>query len=120
MNSKKFVWFVLIGFLLLGTNIKAADIPPSPPAKLAGYVYLNGQLLKGDDGYSVKADVKGIKIDGQIDSEGRYALFISDNVGIEPGDNIYTSLYCKDYPVSSSKFIEVPDFGAMKIVNLEF
>jgi len=121
MKFKKIIGFILVVFLILWPKVmQAADIPPLLPAKIAGYVSLNGQLLKGEDGYSVKADVKGIKINGKIDSEGRYALFIPDNVGIEPWDNIYVSLYSKDYPVSSSKFIEVPDFGAMKIVNLEF
>jgi hypothetical protein len=120
MNSKTLIWSVLIGFLLLGTNIKAGDVPPSPPAKLAGYVYLHGQLLKGNDGYSVKADVKGIKINGKIDSEGRYALLIPDNVGIEPGDRIEISLYQNGNLVFSSKVLDVPDFGTMKVVNLEY
>ncbi|MFH1624352.1 MAG: hypothetical protein ABID54_04250 [Pseudomonadota bacterium] len=57
MNFRNMIWTILVCFIFLVTNIKAADIPPSPPARLAGYVYLNGQLLKDSNGYSLRIEI---------------------------------------------------------------
>ena len=45
-------------------------------------------------------------------------LLIPDNIGVEPRDRIEVRLYYKGNPVSSTKILEVPEFGTMKIVDL--
>jgi len=121
MNSKKIIWLVLVVFVYVGFNInEAGSQPPFPPAKVAGYVYLNGELLKGANEYYLKAVIKDMEIRGKIDLHGRYSLLIPANKGVEQGDEIYIKLYCGDKTISSTKIVSVPEFGTMKVINLLF
>jgi hypothetical protein len=68
MKFKKLIWIILACMVLWPVAIEAADVPPTPPARLAGYVYLNGQLLKDSNGYSLRVEIGKIEIEGRIDS----------------------------------------------------
>ncbi|OGP65875.1 MAG: hypothetical protein A2169_02270 [Deltaproteobacteria bacterium RBG_13_47_9] len=118
MNFRNMIWTILVCFIFLVTNIKAADIPPSPPARLAGYVYLNGQLLIDSNGYSLRIEIGKIEILGKIDSQGRYSLLIPNDMGIRTGGRIEIHLYQNQRIVALANIVNVPDFGTMKIVHL--
>ena len=120
MNFKKLKWIILAWVVLWTVAIEAADFPPSPPARLAGYVYLNGQLLKDYNGYSLRVEIGKIEIEGKINSQGRFSLLIPNDMGIRTGDPIEINLYQNERSVSSANWVNVPDFGSMKIVHLRY
>jgi hypothetical protein len=94
------------------------DVPPMPPAKFAGEVYLNGKLLTGGQ-YSLTAFKGRKKVNGTVDSAGRYTLSIPDGKGLEPGDTLKVNLYRKKRLVSSER-LTLHDFGYMQIQPLSF
>ncbi len=120
MKLKKLKWIILAWALLWTVTIEAADVPPTPPARLTGYVYLNGQLLKDPNGYSLRIEIGKIEIEGKIDSQGQFSLLIPNNMGIRSGDPIEINLYQNERPVSLANWVNVPDFGSMKIVHLRY
>lgn len=59
-----------------------------------------------------------IEIEGKIDSQGRYSLLISNDMGIRTGDRMEIRLYQNERSVALANGVNVPDFGTMKIVHL--
>jgi hypothetical protein len=49
-----------------------------------------------------------------------YILLIPENVGVKPGDMVEVSLFYQNKRVSSPIWLEVPKFGEMKVVGVEY
>jgi len=123
MTRKFFTLFFLFGGLVLGFyeySLGSEDFPPVPPAIISGYIYLNQNLLKNQDGYYIMA-IKGlVKLEGRVDLQGRYKLVIPEGKGINSGDIIAVRLCYQGKSISTVQEVQVPEFGYVSIVNLQY
>jgi len=122
MNYKRLVW-LMAGSILLSWSVHLTaeeHIPPSPPAKMAGYVYLHGHLLEGIGGYTIMASVGSKRFGSDVDSKGRYTIIIPQDGAVNSGEMLKVVLFHEGRRVSTTRRLEVPVFGQMRVVNLEF
>jgi len=141
MNNAKFALGLLLLSGLLVLWINAADaqpfafspagaqpagggggVPPSPPAKLAGYVTMGARKVTKDAGYTLKGLVRarGTWVQGGIDARGRYALLVPVDSGIVAGDRVKLFLFKKKKRVTTALMRRVPKFGSMAVSDLDF
>jgi len=103
----------------MAKDSSAEDLFDSPPARLAGYVYVNAKPVTAGD-YELVASAGAWSKVADVDDAGRYRLDILTNDGVEPGDRVELTLMRDGGSGSSKQMVTVPNFGSLERVDLNY
>ena len=114
-----FLFLALAAGSVLGGDDESVGFE-SPPARMVGYVYLDGGLLAdGEHRLLARSDQWSERV--AIDKQGRYRLDIGMSDELRPGAPISVDLVGPDGEVlSRSRLGSLPQLGAQKRIDLRF